>query len=71
MEPVHPGYLLLQGYPMNKSDPRIDLWDHSSLLYVNDIPNIPFSKDSYLITYVDDLLLFKPISSQKDLFNVM
>jgi len=37
------------------------------LLYVNDIPNIPFSKDSHLIMYTDDLLLFKPISCQKDL----
>ena len=37
------------------------------LLYVNDIPNIPFSKDSRLIVYTDDLLLLKPISCQKDL----
>ena len=37
------------------------------LLYVNDIPNIQFSKDSRLIVYTDDLLLLKPISCQKDL----
>ena len=34
------------------------------LLYVN---NIPFSKDSHLMMYADDLLLFKPISCQQDL----
>ena len=37
------------------------------LLYVNDIPNLPFSKDSHLMMYADDLLLFKPISCQQDL----
>ena len=37
------------------------------LLYVNDIPNPPFSKDSHLMMYADDLLLFKPTSCQQDL----
>ena len=34
------------------------------VLYVNDIP---FSKDSHVRMYADDLLLFKPISCQQDL----
>ena len=38
------------------------------LLYVNDIPNLPFSKDSHLMMYANDLLLFKPISCQQDLW---
>ena len=37
------------------------------LLYVNDISNIPFPKDSHLIMYTDDLLFFRPISCQRDL----
>jgi len=37
------------------------------LLYVNDIPNLPFSKDSHLMMYANVLLLFKPISCQQDL----
>ena len=29
------------------------------LLYVNDIPNVPFTKDSPLVMYADDLLQYQ------------
>ena len=38
------------------------------LLYVNDISNVPFTKDSPLVMYADDLLLFKPISKRSFTF---
>ena len=63
MEPVHPGYLAVTSGVPQGSILGLLLF----LLYVNDIPNLPFSKDSHLMMYADDLLLFKPISCQQDL----
>ena len=53
MEPVHPGYLLPLEYPRDLSGTTL------VLLYVNDIPNIPFTKDSPLVMYADDLLQYQ------------
>ena len=53
------------------STPGIYIWGPLMfLLYVNYIPNVPFTKDSPLVMYADDLLLFKPISKRSFNFSM-
>jgi len=42
------------------------LGPHHFLIYVNDLASLPISDRSQLTLYVDDLLLFRPISNSSD-----
>jgi len=57
--------------PVTSGVPQGSIWGPLMfLLYVNDIPNVPFTKDSPLVMYADDLLLFKPISKRSFNFSM-